>query len=240
MLPVVKIFNFEFPTFYFILSLIVSVLFILAFRQARQRHLDLHHFFNITLILFLGSFVGSRLMHVIYEEPSYYAQNVWRIFYFWQGGFVFYGGFITCFLLGWIYCQRQKISFFEQADFFSPYFALAYAGGRMGCFANGCCYGKACDLPWSIKGRHPAALYAVFLELLIFVFLIFLQRKKTKVGEIFLSWVVLHSVARIVMEYFRDDDRGAFVLGLSISTWMSLGIAIAALLTLQVSQNEKI
>lgn len=49
-------------------------------------------------------------------------------------------------------------------------------------------------------------------------------------GHTFFFWLLLHAIGRFIIEQFRDDPRGDFLLGLSPSSWISLGlITLAAL-----------
>ena len=59
----------------------------------------------------------------------------------WQGGLVFYGGFIGATLASVYYCQRKGISFFRIADIMIPSLAIGHFFGRLGCFSAGCCHG---------------------------------------------------------------------------------------------------
>lgn len=206
---------------------------------------------DLCMAAMVGGFVGARLFHIVYEQPMFYwshPEQIWRI---WEGGYVFYGGFIGGFLAVSAVIKLKSLDFFNWADFFAPLLALGYALGRLACFLNGCCYGRACDLPWALSMphlaggdkfilRHPTQLYATFIELFIFLILIFLERKKqitqthlnkwfTPKGQLFFLWMALHSLSRIFMEYFRADFRGNLVLNLSISTWISVIFLIAGL-----------
>ncbi|MGZ3692355.1 MAG: prolipoprotein diacylglyceryl transferase, partial [Pseudobdellovibrio sp.] len=121
----------------------------------------------------------------------------------------------------------------EWADFFAPLLSLSHALGRIGCLLSGCCFGIECDLPWALDGRHPTVLYLFFGEIaILFVLLYFEQRRHLyKPGDLFAKWILLHSVVRLNVEYFRDDFRGVFfhIPGfgiLSISQLISLFLII--------------
>src|SRR6185295_13470681 len=62
----------------------------------------------------------------------------------WDGGLVFYGGAITGIGVGALYARRRGLAFAPLADLIAPALAIGHALGRLGCFAAGCCYGKAC------------------------------------------------------------------------------------------------
>jgi len=61
-------------------------------------------------------------------------------------GFVFYGGFILATLTAVVYTRLKRLPLAKLADVFAPSIALGHAFGRMGCFFNGCCYGRVCPM----------------------------------------------------------------------------------------------
>ena len=154
---------------------------------------------------------------------------------------MFYGGLIGAVAFCAIYANLQKLDFWKWGDFFAPILAFGYGFGRIGCLMNGCCYGKHCDLPWAIEFvgnglptglRHPTQIYAtawewlVVLPLLLWVIPRF---KFPRSGYVFLSWMALHSIGRLTMEAFRDDYRGAEIMGLSVSTGISIDLLLISL-----------
>lgn len=256
MLPTIWIFNIQLPTFFLALSL-TSTLCLVLIRQrvARwiQRYFWLdrnfhHHVWNLTFILLCAGLLGSRFAHVFYEQPGYYAESPLRIFFIWQGGFVFLGGFLVAVVAGLAYLvlRVKKIDRLVYFDFFAPILSLSLILGRIGCFLNGCCYGAFCDLPWAVSfsdengliyPRHPTQLYSAGWELLILIWLIVWQKKKnfylnlsgesrtSQLGSLFHVWLFLHSFGRFFIEFFRDDFRGPQYI-LSFSGWISLGLCL--------------
>lgn len=212
------------PTYYLIISLAVCVALIWVTHRAEGAGLNQRRVLDISLIIMCAGFVGGRLLHVFYEEPSYYKDHPFEILSFWNGGFVFYGGALLAGLGSVLYVfatDRKKLGIY--ADLFAPVAALTYALGRGACFLAGCCYGKFCELPWAVAGRHPTQIYAALWELGTVFILLGLARPSLKPGFIFSLWMVLHGMGRLLMELFRDDFRGP-TLGFSLSSWISLAI----------------
>lgn len=218
------------PTYVLTISLVYCLLIFYVYRRSLKKNLSTTTALDLAFIIMITGFFGGRLTHVFYEMPAPYLADGMRIFKFWEGGFVFYGGFLTALFSCLVFLRIRKLSFFEWADFYAPVIALGYGLGRISCFLAGCCYGRFCELPWAVvfpwdqtlTPRHPTQLYAVIWELLLWLALLVLERKKKPVGFIFSAWLLGHSIGRLVMEYFRDDFRGSVILGLSISTWISL------------------
>lgn len=235
MMPIINFGSIHLPTFFLVISVSLSILLILLSYRVDRFGKDRKISFDLSIVLMLSGFVGGRLLHVVFEEWPYYAEDLSRIFEFWRGGFVFYGGMIGASLAGFAYLKIKKQKFLEWADFFAPLFSLAHALGRIGCLLSGCCFGATCELPWAMDGRHPTAIYMITGELFIFVLLLLYEKyEKSPAGHIFAKWVLLHSILRLNVEYFRDDFRGAFFnvppFGhLSISQVISLILMVCVL-----------
>lgn len=194
-------------------------------------------------------FLGGRAFHIFYEAWDFYKVRPQDILKIWQGGFVFYGGFLSALVACFVFMWRKKLSWGRWTDLFAPVIALGYALGRIGCFLNGCCYGKICDLPWGIAfnypglpegHRHPTQLYAVFWELFVLFILLIVEKGPTLMkpisrfckknrGALFALWLALHGFGRFLMEQFRDDARGAAIGNFSISSLIALSLVVASI-----------
>lgn len=196
---------------------------------------------DLAFVILVSGLIGGRLFHVLYETPEAYLQEPLKIFYLWQGGFVFYGGFILSALASIFYCYYKKQDFFEWADFFAPLLAAGYIYGRIGCFLAGCCYGQSCDLPWAIEDRHPTQLYAVVTEFILLLILLSEKKQMRPQGVLFSTWVLGHAIGRLFMEPYRDDFRGQTIFGLSVSQVLSIGLlAIGGfLITWRLQLNKR-
>jgi phosphatidylglycerol:prolipoprotein diacylglycerol transferase len=222
MLPQIKFLNLQLPTFFLVISLSLTLLlFWLSQRLESEngKNFDRKIAFDISLIIMISGFLGARLFHVFYEHWDFYLTYPLEIFKFWNGGFVYFGGFLAALLMSSLYLKSQKQNFLSWADFFTPLLSASYALGRVGCLLEGCCYGQYCTLPWAIAGRHPTQIYMSLGEFFILGLLLLIE-KKIKLpfgGYLFTKWIMLHSIFRFVFEFFRDDDRGISIQGLSIS-----------------------
>lgn len=216
MMPYLTIGSVTIPTFFIVISLSLSFLVIYLNQRLEKYNGDRRKVYDLAIILMVSGFVGARLMHVFYEEWPYYQKHPIQILYFWQGGFVFFGGFILATINSFIYCKIKKVDFLATGDLFAPLLSLSHAFGRWGCVFAGCCFGVKCDLPWAFEGRHPTALYLSIGELLIFAYLLFFEKKMKSMnrpelkGSVLVKWILLHSLMRYFVEFFRDDFRGAF------------------------------
>jgi phosphatidylglycerol:prolipoprotein diacylglycerol transferase len=189
----------------------------------------------------IAGFMGARLLYVLYQEPQFYVNNPIEIFSVWKGGFIYYGGFISGLLFGLLFLKLRKQNLWQWLDVSAPVAALSYGLGRLACFFNGCCYGAVTEFFGGLKFphlhglRHPTQIYAVVYELCVWFLLLALEKKvnwfKMNKGLLFLTWIFLHGLGRILMEIFRADPRGDLVFGLSVSTAISgLLIVISTLI----------
>jgi phosphatidylglycerol---prolipoprotein diacylglyceryl transferase len=236
MFPQISFFNLQLPSFFLVISL--SLTFLMFWLSARLeseagKKFDRKIAFNLALIIMISGFWGGRLFHVFYEEWAFYKEYPDHILKFWNGGFVYFGGFFTALIAAIIYLKLKKqnfssgLSFLSWADFYTPLLSSGYALGRLGCFLEGCCYGQRSDLPWAIDGRHPTQLYMMLGEFFILGLLLLIENyKKTFEGYLFFKWILLHSIFRFIFENLRDDDRGGFIFSLSVSQIICIGLII--------------
>jgi phosphatidylglycerol:prolipoprotein diacylglycerol transferase len=168
---------------------------------------------EVASLCIIGAVVGSRLAYVMLHW-NYYSQNLGKIFAVREGGLTFYGGVACALLLAVPYIFRKKYSLAAFFDLFSPPIALGYAIARIGCFLNGCCYGRvtACSFfllgvkfPYLYGCRYPTQLYSLGYSLVIFFILLKLSRRSHFPGELFFDYLWLYGVARFFMEYLREE-----------------------------------
>ncbi|MEX1298381.1 MAG: prolipoprotein diacylglyceryl transferase [Desulfotignum sp.] len=199
---------------------------------------------DLFFVILISGILGGRLLYVFINFEDFKVSPL-DIFKLWNGGLVFFGGFITAVAASLVTLKIKKLPFLKTADTISPGVALGHGIGRLGCFFAGCCYGRQCDLPIAVRFSnpdslaplhvplHPTQLYMVFANVLLFFILIFLQRRKRFNGMIFLSYIILYSVFRFVIEFFRGDFRGDFFFEcLSVSQGIGILAALVAVVVM--------
>jgi phosphatidylglycerol---prolipoprotein diacylglyceryl transferase len=191
-----------------------------------------------------GALVGARTLYVLsYWQESFAGRPVGEIFAIWKGGLVFYGGLIGATAAGILYAWLKKLPLWKLADVVAPSIALGYVFGRIGCLLNGCCYGRACGLPWAIRfpeghethpvGQaatpvHPTELYESLLNLGLYLGLAWLFRRKKFDGQVFGTYLVCYAVLRSFVETFRGDYPVHYLGGWATPAQLvSLGILTA-------------
>lgn len=239
MYPYIHIFDLEISSYFLILSLVFTLMVYAILFRAKKLKLSPSTALDLYLYSIIGAFIGSRLFYVFYEEPSFFFKNPLEILAFWNGGFVFYGGLIGGLVASIFFLKRQEESLRKWFNFSAPLLSLGYGLGRLACIAAGCCYGKESDSMFAIyineAFRHPTQIYASVWSLTAFLVLLLIEKIigfNSKKMELFSVWLVLHGTGRLIMEHHRADPRGDFILGFSVSSWVSLVLILAGLIFL--------
>ncbi len=205
---------------------------------------------DLAFYIVLSALVGARIMYVLIEWPSY-IHNPLKVFMVWEGGLVFYGGFIGSVVTSIWFVRKHNIEAWKMADIIAPALALGHMFGRLGCFGAGCCYGDVSDVAWSVIFTHPASLaplnvplhptqlYMALNELVIFLILISVRRFRQFKGQIFLLWMILYAIGRFTIEIYRGDPRG-FIGPFSTSQAVAIvALAVASALYAKLLAKSK-
>ena len=190
--------------------------------------------------LMASGIVGSRLAYVLANWPHYRAAPL-EIFRIDQGGLIFYGGFLLACLALVLFARRHRLPLWHAADFAIPGLAIGHALGRVGCFLNGCCYGRpagdaVCGIaypPVCEPGRlfpdiplYPVQLLEAAALVFLWIALLAAYPRRQKDGAVFALYLVLYPPVRFFLEYLRGDERQAwFVLDVAQATSIALFLA---------------
>ena len=213
-----------------------------ATRRARLVNVSGDVIADVTLWLMGGGIIGARIVYVTtYWKQEFADQPFSEVFMIQHGGLVYYGGLIGAAVAGIFYLAWKKLPVWKIADILAPSIALGSVFGRIGCLLNGCCYGRACDLPWAIHfpldhethgaAVHPTEIYDALLNLILYVFLAWLFRRKKFDGQIFATYLIIYAVFRSIAEYFRGDYPTDHVhAGLTSAQLVSVPIFVAGVI----------
>ena len=207
------------------LALAFLVCSFLAKRRAASIGMDGEKILDLTILLIMSGVIGGRIMFVILDL-EYFKTRPLDIFKLWEGGLVWYGGLILAVISGAVFLRIYKMPILKTADLMMPYVALGQAIGRIGCFLNGCCYGKTPALPTQLF--ESAAMLIVYL---------ILRRRVPSNGRTFFLYLILYSVFRFFNEFIRGDNMLA-VMGLTFSQFISVIIFTAAVILWKVIPSK--
>jgi len=195
--------------------------------KRKNEVLNLDDVLDFVLLAVPLGIVCARLYYVLFQW-DYYGRNLLDILKIWQGGLAIHGGIIGGALALFIFVRWwKKVGFWQFADAVVPSLVLGQVFGRFGNFMNGDAYGTPTDLPWGIRfptgtpagnaypdrdlvGQsqplHPAMLYELGGNALIFALLWGLRKRGYRDGFLTCLYFVLYSALRFVVEAFRGDS----------------------------------
>ena len=166
----------------------------------------------------IAGILGARLYYCIVNYP-YYIHNPLEIFDIRQGGLSIHGMLIAGIITFYFLAKKYRVNLLRLLDVLACSVILAQSAGRWGNFFNSEAFGYPTGGNWGVfipvsqrpveflnyEFFHPAFLYESFLDLAIFAVLIFILRR-TRAGCTFFWYLILYSVVRIFVEYFRIDS----------------------------------
>ena len=252
MVPVFDIFGKQISIY--MLMALAGILTIIFFgtKRAEKSGLDEFKMMYATLWAFAGTAIGGHIMYGISQFSSMidffkmlfggdiksfdkFLLGVKLVF----GGSVFYGGLIGAIIAVAIYAKIAHIGsdYFDIGACMVPLF---HTFGRLGCFLTGCCYGVESKIGFVYKyspdplangvRRFPIQLVEATCNFLIFLLILYLLKKNKLKGRLFLLYLLIYTVIRFILEFFRGDViRGHFWV-FSTSQWISILLFIPALI----------
>ncbi len=236
----ISIGSFSLPTYGVLIAIAFLVALWVAVRLGTRSGLDREKVMNLGIYCALAGLVGAKLLMILFDLP-YFLNGQEQIFSLatLQSAGVFHGGLVAAVAFAYYYTRRYGMPWLITADAFAPGIAIGHAIGRLGCLAAGCCWGVVCDKPWAItfhnpetttgvplfQPLHPTQIYEAVAEASVFLFLLWRFRKPHRPGTIIGLYLVVSSVFRFVIEFYRYHEQALpFGLPLSLTQWISLGL----------------
>lgn len=164
--------------------------------------------------LILSMFLGARTAYVFIYNWSYFSDNLWEVFYVWQGGLSFHGALAGMLVGGYLFAKKNGISWAQTMDTVALAGAQGLFFGRIGNFINGELYGRVTDSPLGmifVNGgpfpRHPSQLYEAFSEGLLLTIILWVMMKRVKFyGALSAIFLMGYGSFRFIVEFFREPD----------------------------------
>ncbi|MEO0092969.1 MAG: prolipoprotein diacylglyceryl transferase [candidate division WOR-3 bacterium] len=203
-------------------------------QRAKRFGVDPKKITDLALVVLIAVVVGARLLYVIFHW-SEFRNDLIGIIAFWRGGLaglMFYGGLVSAIIAGLFYVKSQKLPLLKMFDAVAPAIVLGEFFTRIGCFLNGCCFGKptSCVLGVVFPANspagyifkntpvHPTQLYSSLAGLSLFLLSLWLEKKKLKEGVLFFTIMALYSLYRFLIDFVRYyEDTGNFLINQLIS-----------------------
>ena len=195
----------------------------------------------------VGGFAGAKVLYFLTRLKDIMENP--RVLLDLADGFVVYGGIIGGIFSAMAYCKIKKLPFLKYFDLVMPSVALAQGFGRIGCFLAGCCYGRETDSALGIVFHNssyapngvkllPTQLISSGLDFMLCIVLILLDRKKKGDGQIAGAYLVLYSIGRFILEFYRGDLIRGNVGALTTSQFIAIFVALAGVILI-AARNGK-
>ena len=174
------------------------------------------YFDDYITYLIISIILGGRLGYVFIYDPNYFFTNPIEIIKIWQGGMSFHGALIGIIIGTYLFCKNKNQNIFIYLDVVAVCSPIGIFFGRISNFINSELYGIETNVPWSVKfikiddlNRHPSQIYeAIFEGVLLFIILSKLfNRLRNSPGVISGYFLILYSVFRFIIEFFREPDQ---------------------------------
>jgi len=168
-------------------------------------------FLKLFLWLAIGASLGARIAYVAWHW-DYYQAHFAESFNIFGGGLISFGGLLLAFLFGALFIRKNKMPFAESADRIFTYIPLVDAFRRIGCFLQGCCFGKPTNLPFGIVppragfvAYHPTQVYFITSYLILYFLLRRISQRPHKLGTIVYAYFIYYFSARFIIEFSRVE-----------------------------------
>lgn len=213
----------------------------LAYREAKRRGTDPDDLLKTAELALLGGLIGARLYYIAFNW-EYYSRFPLKIIAVWEGGLAIHGGLLGGLVVGGVYAWWRRLPLARYLDIVAPSLALGQGLGRWGNFFNEEAFGIPTRLPLKLyvspphrpleyaqaEYFHPTFLYESVWDFLVFGFLVVVLRHRLERarGSLFLAYLGLYSVGRLLVESLRTDS---LMLGpIRVAQLVSgIGIAVA-------------
>ena len=198
--------------------------------------------YGVILWALIGGLVGARLLHVV-DYWSYYWALPWEALYVWTGGLALWGAILGGAAGGLLHARVQGMPVWRVADVGALAAFLGQAVGRVGDLLGGEILAKATTWPWGLiyahpesvsyspeaLAVHPAAAYELLWDMAAFGLLWGLRRRLLSEGGVFLGYLALYAVGRLLIGFARLDK--VWGLGLQEAQIVALVVLVGVGLT---------
>ena len=200
-------------------GLIIAVGLILAVMYAckRSKEFGLKEDDILDGVLWVTPFaiVCARIYYVAFSWEDYVSNPI-SMLYIWEGGIAIYGGVIGAIIGMWAICKYKKLKLTTVLDLILMVFLLGQSIGRWGNFMNREAFGAATDSFFRMglfnektqlwEYYHPTFLYESLWNLIGFILLASLAKKRKYDGQIALGYAAWYGLGRAFIEGLRVDS----------------------------------
>lgn len=223
---------FQLHTYGLMMTIAFAAAILISVHRGKKVGIDPGVMWDLSLIILFTSLAGARLTYV-FTHIDEFKDNWFAVINPVQpdgrigiAGMVLLGGVVAATIVSIWFLHRKKLAVWKFADVIAPALALGIGIGRIGCFANGCCYGIPTD-SWlgiifpkgSVAGSFyphtpvlPTELFSSAWGLILFASLLFSERWKKFDGFTFALFLIGYAVFRIAIDTVRVYSEGDILI----------------------------
>lgn len=215
--------------------------------RCKQHGIKIDDLVDIAIFTIFFGVIGARLYYVIFNPTNF--KTLGDILNLRSGGLAIYGGIIAGALTIVVVCLVKKISWLQLFDCAGPGVMLAQAMGRWGNFFNGEAYGSIVEEghplyflrmglisnnTYSDFGTskmvyvHPCFLYESLWNILGFVLINLVYKKKKFDGQNALYYIAWYGFGRMFIEGLRTDALYIGQTGIRVSQILGFLLFVVA------------
>lgn len=202
----------------------------IANHEAKKNNLAIDQVVDLAVWTVVAALVGSRLMHVLFYEPSYYFAHPLEIVQIWHGGMSSTGGIVLGTAAAIIYVLKKKLDIRMYGDVVARSIPAAWIVGRLGCFFTHTHPGTLSNMPWAVKYPDGGRLELSILEAVIWAVIgavLWLIPRPKKAGMYLVYVALLYAPMRFMLDFLRADDTR--YAGLTPAQFVMVGLLLVGL-----------
>ena len=231
------------PTYAIMYAISMLVHFPVSRQIARRDGLKRGVWLTVSVCYMLGMAVGAK---VLYDVQSGHVDlsEMLQLRHWVHGGM--WGGLLAYFALAvpavLLFSRQKRLAL----DLVALTIPIPWIATKLGCFLNGCCYGRPSSLPWAVvfpEGArdapagvpvHPTQLYEVGIMLAMLLLFAVLRSNRWR-GTKLLWFLAVYGLSRAATDFLRGDTEGPLYFGLlSVTQLLCLVTGIGASVALAV------
>ena len=229
------------PTFGVLYSVSILTHFLMSRSIARRLRLRRRVWIVVSICYMEGMTVGAKVLYDV-QHGQFDFSALLTIKHYVQAGL--WGGLLAYIALAvplaLILAKRKRAA----VDLIALSIPVPWIFVKLACLVNGCCYGKACSMPWAIifpEGGagapagvplHPTQIYEILVIVCVMVVFKILKRDRWQ-GTMLLWFLILYGLGRAITEVWRGDvDHHVYIGPLTVSQLICLIAAAISILLL--------
>ena len=232
----------------------IILAFFYALYRSKQEGITEDDLLDMAIFAIPCAIIGARAYYVLTSLSEFHSFR--DVIAIWEGGIAIYGAIIAGAITIYGVCKYKKIKVMRAFDMISPAVMIGQILGRWGNFFNGEAYGAEVlesspfyfirmGLAPNIKSYavmhyfHPTFLYESVWNLIGFIIINALYKKKKFDGQVFLMYITWYGFGRMLIEGLRTDSLYVGVFRISQVVGFACFVIGAILLVYNLSKARR-